>query len=267
MERPRHRLLAVFAHPDDETFLAGGTLAKCAARGREVFLICATHGEAGRRGEYAHLTQEEFGRLRQQELEAAALALGIRRPLFLDCADQQLARDCWALATQEIIRAIRRIRPEVVITFGPDGISGHADHVAISQIVTTAFWTADLTSVVPAESGDLPPYAPSRLYYVLRSAAVPRCCEVRAGSDAPPLTTVVDIAKFGARKLQAVRCYRSQRHLQPEIPSLVETVLNAPENFHRAVPVWQGPELERDLCAESSSASEMSQVPEPSFTG
>lgn len=247
-----HRILGIFAHPDDETFLAGGTLAKYAARGWEVFLLCATHGETGRRGEYDHLTREQFARLRQQELEAAAHDLGIRRPLFLDCADQQLARDCWASAMQEIIRAIRRIRPEVVITFGPDGISGHPDHVAISQIVTTAFWTADQTSVLPAESSEFPPFPPSRLYYVLRSASVPRCCEAKGSFEAPRLTTVIDVSGYSVRKLEAIRCYQSQKHLQSEDPSVVESILEDPENFHRAVPAGQGRAVERELYPQSA---------------
>jgi LmbE family N-acetylglucosaminyl deacetylase len=247
------RLLAVFAHPDDETFLAGGTLAKYTAAGWQVFLLCATHGEAGGRGEYDHLTKEQFARLRRQELEAAAHALGIQRPLFLNCADRQLAQDCWASATHEIIRAIRRIRPEVVITFGPDGISGHPDHVAISQIVTTAFWTADQTSVLPAESSEFPPFAPSRLYYVLRSASVPRCCEAEGSLEAPPLTTVIDIREYSVRKLEAMRCYQSQKHLHPQDPSVVESILREPENFHRAVPAWQGPAVECELYPQSAS--------------
>lgn len=258
-----HRILAVFAHPDDETFLAGGTLAKYAAAGWQVFLLCATHGEAGRRGEYDHLTREQFANLRQQELEAAARALGVQRPLFLDCGDQQLAQDCWASATQEIIRAIRRIRAEVVITFGPDGISGHPDHVALSQIVTTAFWTADLTSVLPAESSEFPPFAPIRLYYVSRSASVPRCCEAKGSIEPPPPTTVIDIREYGVRKLEAIRCYQSQKHLQPEDPSVVESILKAPENFYRAVPVWQGPAVERDLYPQSASTLPPSSAAEP----
>jgi len=260
MSRASPRILAIFAHPDDETFLAGGTLAKCAARGWEVFLLCATHGEAGKRGEYTQLTPEEFARVRQQELEAAASALGIQRPLFLDCADQQLARDCWASATQEIIRAIRRIRPEVVITFGPDGISGHPDHVALSQIVTTAFWTADLSSVLPVESSDLPPFSPSRLYYVLRSASVPRCCEVKASLEAPPLTTVIDIREYGPRKLAAIRCHRSQKHLQSEDPKVMEAVLEAPEHFHCAFPAWNHTGLETELFAAEDTQPGPAQV-------
>jgi len=257
------RILAVFAHPDDETFLAGGTLAKYAAADWQIFLLCATHGEAGRRGEYDHLTKEQFASLRQQELEAAARTLGIQRPLFLDCADQQLAQDCWASATQEIIHAIRRIRPEVVITFGPDGISGHPDHVALSQIVTTAFWTADQTSVLPVESSEFPPFAPSRLYYVLRSASVPRCCEAKGSIEAPPLTTVIDIREYSVRKLEAMRCYQSQKHLQPEDPAIVESILKAPENFHRAVPAWQGLALERGLFPQSDSTLPPSSAAEP----
>ena len=127
MNSDRPRLLAVFAHPDDETFLAGGTLAKYAAEGFEVFLLCATRGQLGQKGEYNDLNPTEFSLLRQRELESACRALGIHQPLFLDCADQHLGKDCWDSATREIVQAIRRIRPDVVITFGPDGISGHPE--------------------------------------------------------------------------------------------------------------------------------------------
>jgi LmbE family N-acetylglucosaminyl deacetylase len=150
------RLLAVFAHPDDETYLAGGTLARYAASGCEVSVLCATFGEAGRRGEYASLSRRDFAVVRRRELEAACAALGVRPPLFLGCADQGLGRDCWDRATDEIVRTIRRLRPDVVLTFGPDGVSGHADHVALSQIVTAAFWGAGVTArwPLPAPRGD-----------------------------------------------------------------------------------------------------------------
>ena len=133
------RILAIFAHPDDETFLAGGTLAKYAASGWKVFLLCATRGEAGRRGANEALTAEEFADVRQKELEEACAALGIEAPMFLHCADQQVASNCQQSATEECLQLITRLKPEIVISFGPDGVSGHPDHVAMSTIVTKSF--------------------------------------------------------------------------------------------------------------------------------
>lgn len=249
------RVLAVFAHPDDEAFHVGGTLAKYAAAGWDVFLLCATHGEAGKRGDYSRLTREQFAKLRKEELEAACRALGIHRPVFLECADKGLARDCWNSATEEIVPAIRRVRPEVVITFGPDGISGHPDHVALSQIATAAFWAAGMSTYLAGEHGRAAPFRPSRLYYVLRSPSVPECCKPVSPQKAPPLTTVVDIREFGERKLDAICCHRSQLHLQPNDAAVIEAIRTAPENFHRAYPAWHGPGIEADLLDQADSES------------
>ncbi len=247
-------LLGVFAHPDDETFLAGGTLAKYAATGWNVVVLCATRGEAGQRGDYRQLTVEEFGELRQREFEAACHALGVRSPLFLDCADQRLARDCWRSATEEIVRLIQRLRPQVVLTFGPDGISGHPDHVALSEIVTNAFRESHvLVEASEVASRGLPLQA-KRLYYVLRSASVPSNCTQAATIAALPLTTEIDIAGFGEHKLRAVYCYRSQHHLEPKEATTERAILESPERFHRAFPPYNSVVIEQgfgepDTCA------------------
>jgi LmbE family N-acetylglucosaminyl deacetylase len=243
----RGRILAIFAHPDDETFLAGGALAKHAASGWDVFVLCATHGEAGRRGDYEHLTPKEFARLRKAELEAACRALGVHAPLLLECADRALARDCWHSATEEVVRIIRRLRPQVVITFGPDGISGHPDHVALSQIVSAAFRGAGAESSLPQGTGEPPPFQPRALYCVLKSAAVPPCCTAAGTAEPPPPTTVINVGEFGRRKLEAVRCYRSQKHLQPEDPAAIAAILAGSENFHRAFPAWEGGRMENEF--------------------
>ncbi len=250
-ERPR--LLAVFAHPDDESFLAGGTLAKHAHLGWDVFLVCATYGESGQRGEYEALTVNEFANVRRAELEAACKALGIHAPMFLECADRAVAGICWNSAAKQVTRILRHLQPDVVITFGPDGISGHPDHIALSQIVTSAFWAATIHRFPGQESQ---PHRAS-LYYALRSAAIPPSCgPVVARPHLPPVTTIIDIAEVGRRKLAAIRSHRSQRHLHPTGNSAVQTVIGAPEYFHRAYPKAEDALAETELLLPVSQAHE-----------
>lgn len=242
-------LLAILAHPDDETFLAGGTLAKYAATGWEVFVLCATRGEAGRRGDYEkeNLSPREFALVRQGEMEAACDVLGVRRPFFLDCADGRIAKDCVDYAKAEVVRLLREWEPDVVITFGPDGISGHTDHVAVGRIATAA--VLDI-GIRPPGSGVVQGRAPSRissLYYVLRSGSLPACCNPPTPVPTPSVTTAIDVSGFGARKLRAMRCYRSQKHMQPEDPAVIRDILNGKEPFHRAFPAWDSEEIEDRL--------------------
>jgi LmbE family N-acetylglucosaminyl deacetylase len=250
------RLLAIFAHPDDETFLAGGTLAKYAAQGWDVRVISATYGENGRRGDYESLSTNEFANLRRNELQAACKALGIHPPMLLECADRAVATICWNSAAKEIARIIRRLRPDVVITFGPDGISGHPDHVALSQIVTSAFWVASVyRSPRQAVTGTRP--SPASLYYVLRSASVPQSCVQKQATE-PVLTTSIDIGEVGERKLQAIRSYHSQKHLHPTDPAAIQSILQAPEHFHRRFPRWEGRNLESRLGQQPSDTAVLS---------
>ena len=141
------RLLAVLAHPDDESLGVGGTLAKYAAEGIDVFLLTATRGDAGRfrghrPGAPGHPGAEALGAIREAELRAAATVLGVREVALLDYGDSLLDR----AHPREIVAAIashlRHVRPDVVVTFGPDGAYGHPDHVAISQSTTAAIVAA-----------------------------------------------------------------------------------------------------------------------------
>jgi LmbE family N-acetylglucosaminyl deacetylase len=247
MHSERARLLAVFAHPDDESFLAGGTLAKYAHLGWDVFLVCATCGEAGQRGEYEALSVNEFADVRRAELQTACRALGIHAPMFLECADRAVAGICWYSAAKQVTQLMRRLRPDVVITFGPDGVSGHPDHVALSQIVSSAFWAATVHDFPGQERR---PHRAS-LYYVLRSASVPACCEPSKTIQPPRLTTTIDIASVGQQKLAAIRSHRSQRHLQPAGETLTHAILSAPEPFHRAYPKREETSAETELLRPS----------------
>ena len=133
------RLLCVLAHPDDEALGLGGALAKYAAEGAAITLVVATRGERGWTGEPgADPGPRALGELREAELRDAAHLLGVRELAFLGHLDGELDRVGHETVIAQIVAHVRRARPQVVVTFGPDGAYGHPDHIAISQLTTAA---------------------------------------------------------------------------------------------------------------------------------
>ena len=161
------RLLCVLAHPDDESLGTGGTLAKYSGEGIETFVVTATRGERGRFGDGVESPGLEIvGRTREAELRAAANELGVREVSVLGYPDGGLERVNRAEIVQTVAGHIARIRPHVVITFGPDGAYGHPDHIAISQITCAAV-------VAAAGAG----HQVSKLYFIAWSAGPWRAYE------------------------------------------------------------------------------------------
>ena len=161
------RLLCVLAHPDDESLGTGGTLAKYSGEGIETFVVTATRGERGRFGDGVESPGPEIvGRTREAELRAAANELGVREVSVLGYPDGGLERVNRAEIVQTVAVHIARIRPHVVITFGPDGAYGHPDHIAISQITCAAV-------VAAAGAG----HQVSKLYFIAWSAGPWRAYE------------------------------------------------------------------------------------------
>ena len=214
------RLLAVFAHPDDESFGVGGTLAKYAAGGARVALICATRGEGGLVGDPPLCRPEELGRLREDELRAACAVLGIRTVRLLGCLDGQVSACANSSLGARLAEAVRELRPQVVLTFGPDGISGHPDHVAVGAATRKAIsLAADAGWVPPGVNGISRPWAGARLYYVVRSRATAACCGGPAtDSDEAAATARVDVGRHIETKLRAMRCHRSQPQPFTDLP-------------------------------------------------
>ena len=132
------RLLGVFAHPDDEVFCAGGTIARAAEAGAEVMIVSATRGEQGQIRDPAAATRRTLGAVRERELCAAAAELGVQRVQVLAYPDGTLQHHRSSLGAA-IADIMRRFDPDTVITFGADGGYGHPDHVAISETATKAF--------------------------------------------------------------------------------------------------------------------------------
>ena len=163
------KLMCVLAHPDDESLGMGGTLARYAAEGIETYLITATRGERGRFGLRAkNPGLKAVGQMREAELLSAAQELGIREVRFLDYVDGDLDQAEPAEAVSRIAIHLRRVRPHVVVTFGPDGAYGHPDHIAICQLATAATLQAADPSfkISHAKGMSARPHCVSKLYYM-----------------------------------------------------------------------------------------------------
>jgi LmbE family N-acetylglucosaminyl deacetylase len=164
------RLLCIFAHPDDESLTCGGTLARYASEGVETSLIVATRGERGWFGDWRDYPGEKvLGVIREQELRHACEELGIARLDFLDYCDGDVDLADETKMVAKLVRLLREIRPHVVITFGPEGLYGHPDHIAISQFTTSAILLAADQQYPYAV--DLAPHRVLKLYYRVATEA------------------------------------------------------------------------------------------------
>jgi N-acetyl-1-D-myo-inositol-2-amino-2-deoxy-alpha-D-glucopyranoside deacetylase len=169
----KQRLLAVLAHPDDETFGIGGTLALYAGQGVEVHLVCATRGEAGDMKSELLEGFNSIAERRESELRCAAEILGLSGIYFLDYRDSGMSgsednRNARALAmapvdqvAAKVAHHIRLLHPQVVITTDPIGGYKHPDHIAIHKATVEAFRLASDTNF----QDGLSPYQPQKLYY------------------------------------------------------------------------------------------------------
>jgi len=135
-------VLGIFAHPDDETLCAGGTLAKYASAGAEVRVVSLTKGEAGQIRDASAATRATLGPVREKELDTAGHELGLIETRCLDHPDGGLADVDGQTLVRLASELLREIDPDVVITFGPDGFSGHPDHRAVGAAVTAACYDA-----------------------------------------------------------------------------------------------------------------------------
>jgi LmbE family N-acetylglucosaminyl deacetylase len=136
------RILGIFAHPDDEAFAAGGTLAKYTAQGAEAMVLSATRGQAGQIRDSHAATRHTLGSVREQELRQACAILGVQHVVCHDYMDGALQGADFEVLVRSVADVIRDFQPDVVVTFGEDGAYGHPDHVTISAAATRAFTLA-----------------------------------------------------------------------------------------------------------------------------
>ncbi len=228
------KLMCVLAHPDDESLGMGGTLAKYAGEGIETFLITATRGERGRFGDAKVKPEMRIvGETRERELLRAAKELGIREVQFLDYIDGDLDRADPIEAQEKIAEYIRKIKPQVVATFGPEGAYGHPDHIAISQLATAALLRAADPDCAAGSGPE--PHRVSKFYYMAWSgpkwdayqAALKRLVVTVDGVErqAAPwpdwaITTVIETQSVANTVWRAVSCHETQMGVYEQLGQL-----------------------------------------------
>lgn len=254
------RLLAVFAHPDDESLACGGTLARCADAGIEITLVCATRGEAGSINPLIDVARESLGDVREAEVRQAARVLGIRGVVVLHHKDGLLPWTDPRVVERDLAEVFDRVTPDAVLTFGADGLYWHPDHIAISARTAAVVRERASTRPVVLYEVTMPASAMTGLGAALegRTGAGPLAPwgldPAAFGRGALPPTIVVDVSAQIDRKLAALACHRSQ--LGPDNPlahldrDLALKHLGA-EHFHVAPGSPLGRGMLEDVAAES----------------
>jgi LmbE family N-acetylglucosaminyl deacetylase len=206
---PRN-VLGLFAHPDDETFGPGATLARLAAEGHQVHLLTATRGEAGTIGHSASLGRQELASVRHAELVAACVALGIHPPEILALPDSGLARLDEETLLRPFVRKIRAVRPDVIMSFHAEGISGHLDHRTVTARAHTAFEQAADPNLWPYLGA---PFAVERFWaYSIPESRARRITTRRlfaVPDDA--IDAILDVRAYVGAKKAAVAAHASQK--------------------------------------------------------
>lgn len=264
------RILAVFAHPDDEAFGTGGTLSRYAKAGQHVYLVCATRGEVGEISDPQLASPETLGTVREAELRCAAETMGVRELVFLNYRDSGMkgspdndhprafinAPDKTVVG--QLIKIIQRIKPDIVLTFEPNGGYGHPDHIAIHRHTLAAFHAAGDDTQFPRRRSA---WKPGRLFYT----AIPRSffLKLRAelfklsedtsdidsmlengmGWPDAAIDVALDVSSSVEAKWQALECHRTQfgpKNLFRRLPKELVLEMMSTEHFSLAYPDLEG---------------------------
>jgi LmbE family N-acetylglucosaminyl deacetylase len=208
----KRRLLLLLAHPDDETFGPGGTIARYAREGVDVHLATATKGEAGMVGDPPVADREHLGEVRAAELREAAAVLGIKEVVFLGFLDRQLSDVPRERIVEKAVEEIRRTRPHVVIGFGPEGISHHPDHMVMAEVALEAFDAAADPGRFPEQLGNgLAVWEVQKLYqFEVPKDVFERWGIPFRGVSSEALTTFIDTSAYVETKIEAFSRHRTQ---------------------------------------------------------
>jgi LmbE family N-acetylglucosaminyl deacetylase len=226
------KLFCITAHPDDEAGAFGGTLLLYHERGVETFVVCMTAGTAARNRGTAR-SNEELAALRRGEFAASCRMLNVTRGEVLDYPDSKLDRTDLYQAVGELVLRIRQIRPQVIITFGPDGgLTGHVDHAMAGVFATMAFEWAGRSDRYPEQLGQgTTPHRVQKLYHHTADFFLP---------DRPPIAppTVTARIEIGQERLdkkaEAFQQHTTQAPLFERVRKNLGRRTGAVEMYHLA---------------------------------
>jgi LmbE family N-acetylglucosaminyl deacetylase len=259
------KLLAVFPHPDDETLGLGGALARYSSEGVQTYLVCATRGERGwYDSQGLNPGLDGVGRIREGELRCAAEHLGLKEVNLLGYLDGDVDQAEPREIIGRIAAHLRRIQPQVVVTFSPDGSYGHPDHIALSQFTNAAIVCAADGAYPDADN--LPAHRVSKFYYMVDPQELVEAANrlfggIRMDVDGVlrthvawpdwEITTRFDTRPYIDRVHKAMHCHKSQLEGYgplAEMPLTEIAWLFGEATFYRAFSLVNGGrKTERDL--------------------
>ena len=194
-----NRVLCVFAHPDDESFGPGGTI-NLLAKTHEVYLICVTNGDAGKNSVSG--SKSPLGKIRQNELRNSSKFLGTKKVFFLNYPDGSLNNLQYHEIADKIKTISDQLKPEILMTFEPRGVSGHLDHIAVSMITSYVFERLD--------------YAKKLMYFCISREQSSKFGEYfiyrPEGYEAKDIHETVDISAVREIKTKSMYMHKSQIH-------------------------------------------------------
>ncbi len=192
--------VAIFAHPDDEVFGPGGTMALF-AKERDVYIICVTNGDAGLNS-LKNSETSSLGEIRREEMKASAATIGVKEVFFLDYKDGTLSNNLYHKIAEKVQSKVEQLDPEILITYEPRGVSGHIDHMAVSMI--TSFVFERVQSVQELWYYCMSEYA--------RSFQKPYFIYFPPGYKDSDISKVVNIEPVWEQKVAAMSKHESQKH-------------------------------------------------------
>ena len=192
------RIACIFAHPDDEAFGPGGTIASLAEK-NDVYVFCATRGEAGQ-DDQPRIASKKLGKIRSEELRQSAKILGVKKVSFLGFRDGCLCNKTYHNIVRKLINKLAVIKPQILLTFEPRGRSGHIDHITVSMVTTYIF--------------DKLPEARELWYYCLsdnfRKMINDYFIYFPPGYKKKEVNKVINVEKEWEKKIAAIKAHKSQ---------------------------------------------------------
>ncbi len=193
------RLVCIFAHPDDESFGPSGTI-HLYTKTHEVYLICVTNGDAGKNSHTDKTTP--LAEIRQAELRESSKFLGTKKVFFLNYADGSLNNLQYHEIADKIKKITDELKPEILMTFEPRGVSGHLDHVAVSMIASYVFEKSDYAKKIMYFCISREQSAKFGEYFIYRPE----------GYGADEVDLIVDISSVRKLKTESMYLHKSQVH-------------------------------------------------------